>query len=718
MIKRRITRIFCGAAAAVCLASSLQLPPVDFGSNAADGLTALEITEAMQLGWNLGNTLDSHNANLQTMGLNAETSWGNPLTTQEMINAVKAKGFNTIRVPVTWYQHVDNSNGFKIDEAWLARVKEIVDYCYNSDMYVILNMHHEEGWQNSSTLGSDYDRIKPYVTSVWSQLAETFKDYDQRLVFETMNEPRAVGTEHEWWGPTQDECDTINNLNADILGVIRESGGNNTNRLVMMPGYCASSDTSIMSKVVVPDDDYVAVSVHAYSPYGFTMDDSDPNNTHDTFTSAYRAELESILDGVRKTFSDKDIPVVLGEFSAANFGNTDARVEWAEAYISTTKAYGIPCVLWDNNANQNPRDPGEAHGYLNRRELTWYDGSSQVVDKMVEVLADSSIAWGSERKSPVINHDEITEENTILSGEFVIDASVEGGNCSPNAMIKWSNIEGGEIAVKFTGDAPVIAFMDPDWKNWTEVKPYDIDETNGVAYYSADQIKAAWGEDKLDTINSICTRTNSKTTVTAIAVLGAASGVVDPPEIDPPGPTTKKYAIDFTKRNGANEAVFTVTGAAGSVANGGVGYADGIEWKTIKWEGVIPDSGSLEVKVDISTIPENITAGEFQIWWCDDKNGEMTDYSFISQGITEPAEIVYGDANEDGSVDIADATLVLQYIGNGDKYKLSEQGLKNADVCTPAGITTMDSLVIQMVDASIFTANQLPVDEKLIAESA
>ncbi len=706
MTKRKITRFFCGAAAAVCLASSLQLAPVNFSSDAAGNLTAFEITEAMQLGWNLGNTLDSYNGNVQTMGLNAETSWGNPLTTQEMIDAVKAKGFNTIRLPVTWYQHVDNANGYKIDDAWLARVKEIVDYCYNDDMYVILNMHHEEGWQNSATLGSDYDRIKPFVTGVWAQIAETFKDYDQHLVFETMNEPRAVGTTHEWWGPSQDECDVINNLNADILGVIRDAGGNNGSRLVMMPGYCASSDTSIMSKIAVPDDEYVAVSVHAYSPYGFTMDSSDPNNKHDTFTSAYRAELASILDGVRKTFSDKDIPVVLGEFSAANFGNTDARVEWAEAYISTTKAYGIPCVLWDNNAYQNPGDPGEAHGYLNRKELTWYDGSSQVIDKMVEVLADSSIGWGSERKSPVIKHDEITEENTILSGEFAIDASVTGGNCSPNAMIKWNKIEGGEIAVKFTGDAPVIAFMDSDWQNWTEVKPYDIDEEKGIAYYSAEQIKAAWGEDKLDTINAVCTRTNSKTTVTAIAVLGEASGDIELPPED----TTKKYSIDFTKRGDSDEATFVITGAAGSVTNGCLGYADGADWMSIEWDGVIPADGVLEVKVDISSVPASVGNGEFQIWWCDDENGGMTDYRFGNEEVTEPGEAAYGDANCDGIVDIADATLVLQYIGNSDKYKLSEQGLKNADVCAPEGITASDSLVIQKVDAKLLTIEQLPVE--------
>ncbi|MBR3970177.1 MAG: glycoside hydrolase family 5 protein, partial [Ruminococcus sp.] len=343
--KARITRFVSGAVAAACLAAGLNFAPFTMEIEAADQLTAFEITEAMQIGWNLGNTLDAYpsknNVPLESCGLEAETCWGNPKTTPELIAAVKAKGFNTIRVPVTWFQHVDKSNGYKIDEAWLARVKEVVDYCYEQDMYVILNLHHEEPYVNRSTLGADYEELTGYVSSLWKQLAETFKDYDQRLVFEIMNEPRAKGTDHEWWGPTKEETDTINKINADAIDVIRATGDdNNDSRLIMIPGYCASSDTSMMSKIVVPDDEYVAVSVHAYSPYNFTMNAEVKD--HSTFTTAYATELTSILDGIRKTFGDKDIPVVLGEFSASNYGNTEARVEWAKAYISQTKEMGIP----------------------------------------------------------------------------------------------------------------------------------------------------------------------------------------------------------------------------------------------------------------------------------------------------------------------------------------------------------------------------------------
>ncbi|MDD6270293.1 MAG: cellulase family glycosylhydrolase, partial [Oscillospiraceae bacterium] len=129
-----------------CMMAVTAFGTPSFGSVSAAGLTADQITEEMKIGWNIGNSLDSvpKTSDVATH----ETAWGNPKVTQELIDAVKAKGFNTVRVPTTWYPHVTESNGtYTIDPAWLARVKEVVDYCYNNDMYVILNVHHEE-WIN------------------------------------------------------------------------------------------------------------------------------------------------------------------------------------------------------------------------------------------------------------------------------------------------------------------------------------------------------------------------------------------------------------------------------------------------------------------------------------------------------------------------------------------------------------------------------------------
>ena len=324
MKKFNFKRIISVASAMACMISAFRvIPQAGDEVNAVDTMSAFEITQNMKIGWNLGNSLDS-TSNSSNPGLSSETAWGNPKATQELIDAIKAKGFNTVRIPTTWYQHLDENNN--IDAQWLARVHEVVDYAYKRDMYVILNLHHEE-WVNRSDIGTAYDEMKVKLLDIWQQLADEFTDYDQHLIFECMNEPRAVGTTHEWYGPQQNEVDCINKLNADFVELIRNDDSPYADtRLLMIPGYCASSDRTIISKVVVPDDDFVAVSIHAYSPYGFTMDPS--VSDHSTFTEAWSNELDSILEGVRSTFIAEDIPVVIGEFGASNYGNTEARCEW------------------------------------------------------------------------------------------------------------------------------------------------------------------------------------------------------------------------------------------------------------------------------------------------------------------------------------------------------------------------------------------------------
>lgn len=705
MVKSKITRIISMASAAACITTCLNLSSVISmtDANAVEVKTAFEITEDMGLGWNLGNSFDAYDNRVDKMGLESETTWGNPKTTNEMLDAVKAKGFNTIRVPVTWYQHVDEN--YTIDEAWLTRVKEVVDYCYNNGMYVILNLHHEEPYQNRSTLGADYEEITKYVSTLWGQLADTFKDYDQHLIFETMNEPRATGTDHEWWGPTNDEVDTINKINADALEVIRKAGGQNETRLVMMPGYCASSDVSMMSKVIIPDDDFVAASVHAYSPYNFAMDAT--YTGHDTFTEANKNELVNIMDGIRKTFSDKDIPVVLGEFSSSNFGNTEARCDWAEAYLETTKAYGFPCVLWDNNVEGN--NEGEAHGYLKRSDCTWYEASEPVIDTMLKVLDDDSIVWGSARKSPVIEHDDITTGKQIIDTTYDLDSSVENGNCTPGLNITWKDLEGGDVAIKYTGEAPVIAVVDGDWGHWTEIKPYD--DVDGIAYYSSEHIKAACTGSKDDPtspvptpedIEHIFARTNGITTIEAMAVIGAA----DVSNVEPE-PEVPIYTADLTKTDGKT-LTFTVKGAADSTVNGCVGYmAD--EWTQIEWNDKIGTDGTVTITIDISDIPESISTAQIQIWWCDDDDAEITIGDDAQDTTTPSGDTVYGDANEDGMVNIADATSIIQYLANPDKYGLSEQAKINADVDGLAGITGNDAFVLQQIEVKIYDISDLPL---------
>ena len=184
---RTIKRIVSFSAAAVCMLASLRIAPsTEMSVYAATNLSATEITKEMGIGWNLGNTLDAYGGT--ATGLATETSWGNPKTTKAMIDAVKAKGFNTVRIPTTWFPHLDGSNN--IDPEWMARVKEVVDYCIDDDMYVILNLHHEE-WVDRPDLGSAYNEMQPKFTKIWTQISDAFKAESKG------NRPRMVGSAAE-----------------------------------------------------------------------------------------------------------------------------------------------------------------------------------------------------------------------------------------------------------------------------------------------------------------------------------------------------------------------------------------------------------------------------------------------------------------------------------------------------------------------------------------
>ena len=358
------------------------------------------ILEDMGLGWNLGNSLDATGGS----GLDTETSWSNPKTTQALIDKVKSLGFNTVRVPVSWGKHVSGDN-YTIDSAWLARVKEVVDYCYKNDMYVILNIHHDTKSSASASGAGYYPRSSAYsssekfVTSVWSQAAEYFKDYDYHLIFETLNEPRLIGTGYEWWfskwnipSEVKDAIDCINKLNQKAVDTIRDTGSNNRGRLIMCPGYDASIDGATVSGFKLPTDisgnkNRIAVSVHAYSPYNFAMNVGSGSTS--TYTSSIKSELRDLFSTLKSNFRDKGIPVVIGEFGSTDKNNTAERVKWATDYTALAKKNNIPCVLWDNNAFARYNGSSivlnsEYHGYINRKNNTVTSPAKDVIEALMK----------------------------------------------------------------------------------------------------------------------------------------------------------------------------------------------------------------------------------------------------------------------------------------------------------------------------------------------
>ena len=239
---------------------------------------ALQFVKDMKIGWNLGNTFDASECTWLSDELDYESAWCGVKTSARLIQAVKDAGFNTLRLPVSWHNHVSGEN-HTISEAWLDRVQEVVDMARAADMYVILDIHHDNNTEFLYPSSEYHEQSKHYIKCIWEQLAERFKDYDDKLVFEAMNEPRLVGTNYEWWlNPNDASCKDsvacINELNQLFVDTVRASGGNNATRYLMVPGYCASVDGALNANFILPTDtveNHLIVSVHAYTPYNFAL---------------------------------------------------------------------------------------------------------------------------------------------------------------------------------------------------------------------------------------------------------------------------------------------------------------------------------------------------------------------------------------------------------------------------------------------------------------
>lgn len=351
----------------------------DEGSKEMKNMTGMEIVYDMKTGWNLGNTLDATGG-----GLNSETSWGQPRTTKEMIDFLAASGFKTIRIPITWHNHIIDSN-YTIDPRWMTRVKEIVDWAIEADMYVIMNTHHDNFGRDAKMpyrygyYPSEMNKEESisFLTNTWKQITLAFNNgYDEHLVFETLNEPRLCGTPNEWnystGNPVQKAAQmVINEFNQEIVNVIRASGGNNAKRLIVMPGYACTIAAPMSADFVLPKDpaNNLGIAVHMYDPYTFAMD----GNGTSKYSQKIASDLQYKFKQLEASFINKGIPVYIGEYGAVNKDNTEDRVLWFNTFIRQTRKMGIACILWDNQAFEKDNNGyTEKFGYFNRKELKWF----------------------------------------------------------------------------------------------------------------------------------------------------------------------------------------------------------------------------------------------------------------------------------------------------------------------------------------------------------
>ena len=329
-------------------------------------LTALDFSRLMGAGWNLGNSLEAISVNNGIYSGN-ETSWGNPVVTKELIDSVKAAGFTTVRIPVSWSNHMDATDDYKIDDSWKERVARVVQYVLDDDMYAIINIHWDGGWMNHPD-DDHQDSINGKLKAMWKQIAVYFRNDGDHLLFAGTNE---VHVENNYDAPTAENAAVQNSLNQTFVNAVRSTGGKNIYRQLIIQSYNTNAQYAVSDLVMPkdPTDNRLMVEIHFYDPYDFALQEDDGYKTQwgKPFTggdvSSWGQEdwVDEMFGHLKTTFVDKGIPVIMGEFGAllrTGLGDREANHIKARNYYlndvaKTAVADGIVPVYWDNGVTGN-----------------------------------------------------------------------------------------------------------------------------------------------------------------------------------------------------------------------------------------------------------------------------------------------------------------------------------------------------------------------------
>uniref|UniRef100_A0A7C3RW66 Endoglucanase n=1 Tax=Dictyoglomus thermophilum TaxID=14 RepID=A0A7C3RW66_DICTH len=308
--------------------------------------------EEMDPGWNLGNSLDA---------IPDETSWGNPKTEGYIFDDIKKTGFKSVRIPVTWVDHMGPAPDYNVDEAWMNRVEEVVNMALERDLFVIINVHHDSWRWLSKEMKQDKEETMRKLEKLWEQIAKRFKDYSEKLIFEIINEPTYEGFSEEEAGKIQNE------VNERILKLIRNSGGFNDKRLLVIPPLL--TDTYKAEKYLIPPkDENIIIGIHYYSPWDFVANWWGRKTWG---SNKDKAQMDNDIRIVREKFPNHAF--IIGEFGVSN-GNKPAEWYFIDNLIRTAKKYKMATFYWDNGFDN-----------YDRRNRMWRD------EVLVKIIINASM---------------------------------------------------------------------------------------------------------------------------------------------------------------------------------------------------------------------------------------------------------------------------------------------------------------------------------------
>lgn len=445
-------KVLTSALAAVTAVSAMSLSISAETTDDFQDLSAAEITDAMGAGYNVGNQLEASNNKVPN-----ETVWGNPKITQETFHMIKEAGFKSVRIPVSYLSKIGEGPDYTVDEAWLNRVQEVVDYAIAEDLYVIINMHGDGyytvdgGWLLVDD--DDQEGINAKFGSLWTQIAETFKDYDEHLIFESMNEVFDGGYDN---GPTAEQYDRINTYNQTFVDAVRATGGNNEKRWVLVPGWNTNIEyTTGDYGFEIPSDEgctadgnRIMVSVHYYDPYDFCLNEKNLVKTQwgKEAEFAHRGGVETAVDNdfakLYEAFTSKGYPVVIGELGCIDKSKTDplnaeSRARWLSYVVSTARELGCVPVYWDNGWNGD-----NGFGLFNRKDYSVTQ--PELIDAIMAAAETPSILPGddssSEPDSSEASESETSEPEESESSEEPADSTASSEEDSIADVNTSSNV--------------------------------------------------------------------------------------------------------------------------------------------------------------------------------------------------------------------------------------------------------------------------------------